>query len=208
MTIALLGALAQGAWAESVSFNVRSWNATNKQVVTKTDTKDATVLKSSNVWEPLATRDDQNDHYYVVKGNVSCTTLNCLGKVHLILCDGATLTCTGGILVDESNNNAKLHIYSQSDGDNQGKLIVTNSNDESAGIGSGFGEHNGTIEIHGGNLDIKGGDKAAGIGAGYCSREVATKAGTGTPRSREFDELTDGIDEVNSQLGRLLLIGE
>lgn len=180
MTIALLCALAQGTWAESenVTFNVRSWDATNKQVETTQTTKEATVLNSSNVWEPLATRDDQNDHYYVVKGNVSCTTLNCLGKVHLILCDGATLTCTGGILVDESNNNAKLHIYSQSDGDNQGKLIVTNSNDEAAGIGSGFGEHNGTIEIHGGNLDIKGGDKAAGIGAGYCSREVATKAGT------------------------------
>ena len=33
-------------------------------------------------------------------------------------------------------------------------------------------------------------------------------AGSGTPRSRELDEFTDGIDELNSQLGRLLLIGE
>ena len=48
MTIALLCAVAQGAWAESVTFNVRSWDATTKQVVTTATTKDCTVLTGSH----------------------------------------------------------------------------------------------------------------------------------------------------------------
>ena len=161
-------ALAQGAWAERVTFNVRSWNAETQQVETTPTTLDIPVLKSSDVWEPLGSKDDSNDYYYLVKDKVSCTTLNCFGKVHLILADNAKLTCTGGIIVQESNNDTKLFIYSQSDGNEEGKLIVTNSYSRAAGIGSTHGEDNGTIEIHGGNLDIEGGKYAAGIGAGCC----------------------------------------
>ena len=54
LTIALLCAVAQGAWAESenVTFNVRYWDTTNKQVVTTETTKEATVLTSYNDWVP------------------------------------------------------------------------------------------------------------------------------------------------------------
>ena len=126
MTIALLCAVAQGAWAESVTFNVRSWDATNKQVVTTATTKDCTVLTGdhSDEWMMLGSSSDQNDHYYVAKGNVSYQTLNCFGKVHLILADGATLTLTGGLKVEAKNNNAQLFIYSQSDGDSEGNTKV------------------------------------------------------------------------------------
>ena len=137
----------------------------------------APLLKSSDVWEPLGANDDESDYYYVVKGNVSIKTLNCFGRVHIILADNATMTCTGGIIVQECNNNTHLRIYSESDGNNQGKLIVTNSYSGAAGIGSIWGENNGTIEIHGGNLDVKGGEYAAGIGAGSCSRSTSTSAG-------------------------------
>jgi len=164
-------------YVEGITFNVRRWDAVNKKVVTTQTTKDATVLKSSSVWEPLGARDNDNDYYYVVKGNVSCTTLNCFGRVHIILADNATLTCTGGIIVQGYNNNTRLFIYSQSDGDKQGKLIVTNSYDKAAGIGSVEGEKNGTIEIHGGNLDVKGGKRAAGIGAGCCTKSTFTDGG-------------------------------
>ena len=54
---ALLCALAQGAWAESVTFNVRYWDTTNKQVVTTPTTKDATVLTSYDDWVPLGAND-------------------------------------------------------------------------------------------------------------------------------------------------------
>ena len=177
--IAILFTLIQGAWAESVTFNVRSWNGS--QVVTTPTTMDATVLEGnySEGWLGLGAKDNQNDYYYVVKGNTSYKTLNCFGKVHLILADDATLTCTGGIIVQTYNNNTQLFIYSQSDGDREGKLIVTNSYEDAAGIGSTLGQDNGTIEIHGGNLDIKGGKNAAGIGAGSCDDQplISTKAG-------------------------------
>lgn len=183
---ALLCALAQGAWAESVTFNVRYWDTTNKQVVTTPTTKDATVLTSYDDWVPLGANDNNDDHYYVVKGNVSIKTLNCFGRVHIILADNATLTCTGGIIVQECNNNARLFIYSQSDGDNQGKLIVTNSYSGAAGIGSTKGENNGTIEIHGGTViaiageDCKGrenkGGSAIGCGQGVSDKDAGDKA--------------------------------
>ena len=165
LTIALLCAVAQGAWAESVTFRVRSWNSDNKEVETTTDTKDCTVLAGNpDEWMQLGDKDEA-DHYYVVTGNVSYQTLNCFGKVHLILADGATLTLTGGLKV-EKDNNAHLFIYSQSDGDSQGKLKVTNSYKRAAGIGSGEGWDCGEITIHGGKLDVTGGQYAAGIGAG------------------------------------------
>ena len=113
------------------------------------------------------------DEYYVVRGNVSHTTLNVLGKkVHLILCDGATLTLSGGILMYGDH---RLYIHSQSYGGSMGKLVVQSGyNSDAAGIGSDY-DGNSTsykrtpadLEIHGGDIYAKGGDDAAGIGGGY-----------------------------------------
>ena len=52
MTIALLCALAQGTWAESenVTFNVRYWDTTNKQVVTTPITKEAIDAFVAELW--------------------------------------------------------------------------------------------------------------------------------------------------------------
>ena len=179
LTIALVCMVAQRAWAESVTFNVRSWDDKNSKVVTTSTTKDATVLEGwhPDDWLMLGSSTDKNDHYYVVRGNVKYQTLNVFGKAHIILADGATLTCTGGLKVEEDNNNAHLFIYSQSNDDSQGKLIVTNSYEGAAGIGSSSRMNSGTIEIHGGNLDVTGGDYAAGIGAGRCTSFSIAKAG-------------------------------
>ena len=181
MTIALLCAVAQGAWAESVTFNVRSWDATTKQVVTTATTKDCTLLTGdhSEEWMMLGSSSDQNDHYYVVKGSMSYQTLNCFGKAHLILADGATLTLTGGLKVEQGNNYGKIYIYSQSDGDSEGRLGVTNSYKGAAGIGSAEGRNSGPINIYGGRLDITGGQYAAGIGAGKGTEDVSTKINGG-----------------------------
>ena len=108
----------------------------------------------------------------MVRGNVSHTTLNVLGKkVHLILCDGATLTLSGGILMYGDH---RLYIHSQSYGGSMGKLVVQSGyNSDAAGIGSDY-DGNSTsyqrtpadLEIHGGDIYVKGGDRAAGIGGG------------------------------------------
>lgn len=168
VVLSLACASAQGVWGENVTFQERSWNATSKQVVTIQVTKECTVLEGNHAgdWIALGSTDGNNDHYYVVKGEVAYQTLNCFGRVHLILSDGATLTCTGGIKVEKTNNSAHLFIYSQSNGKHQGQLTVTNSYSDAAGIGCGQAGTCGNITIHGGVLDVTGGKGGAGIGAG------------------------------------------
>lgn len=88
MIITLLCAMVQGAWSESVTFRVRSWNSDNKEVVTTTETHDATVLEGEHPddWVGLT------NGYYLVKSNTKYKVLNIMGDdVHLILTGGATL---------------------------------------------------------------------------------------------------------------------
>ena len=74
------------AQGENVTFRVRSWDAKNNQVVTTTDTKDATVLSGEheNDWIALG------NGYYVVNSHTQYKVLNITGNdVHLILSNGA-----------------------------------------------------------------------------------------------------------------------
>ena len=193
MTIALLCAVAQGAWgqmsgegsAENFSYIKRSWDNVSKTLMSETVTQqsiNSVTLSGSHPdeWLGLGSGDDSEDHYYVVKGTVSYQTLNVYGRAHLILSDGATLTCTGGIKVEKTNNNAQLFIYSQSDGSSQGQLTVTNSYENAAGIGSSGGKECGEITIHGGTIDVTGGKYAAGIGAGAFLSPGRSKDGITT----------------------------
>ena len=160
--------------AATILYNVRSWDAENKQVVTTpTPCPEYTVIEGSHSddWIGLG------DGYYVVSGNVTYKVLNILGSnVHLILPDNTSLNCAHIKLEDGHS----LSIYSQSDGDKQGKLVAKNRTDSksyaaiyqyAAAIGSG-GENinSGNLYIHGGditadnnNIDLNG----AAIGSGY-----------------------------------------
>ena len=162
IVIAFLCAAAQGAWAQNpeVKYIERSWDG-SKVVETEQTITDYTLLEGDHREDWMHTTGT-----FVVKGDVTYKTLNVYGDARIILLDDATLTCTGGIKVEKDNDNARLYIYSQSSGDNEGKLIVTNSYDDAAGIGSSIEKECGEIYIHGGNLDITGGKWAAGIGAG------------------------------------------
>lgn len=174
--LTLLCMVAQVSWADLATFNVRSWDDVNKKVVTTTDTKQSIVITGSHPDDWLGIGDG---HYYVVTGNVSYQTLNVFGNAHIILADGATLTLTGGLKVEADNENANVFIYSQSDGDNEGRLVVTNSYSGAAGIGASEGRDCGGVTIHGGKLDITGGKCAPGIGAGKRTSDVATKIKNG-----------------------------
>ena len=167
---ALLCTVAQGVWSldkTPVTFVERSWNKSLQKVeeTSKTITDyEELYLTQGDHWLAIG-----NDKYYVVKkSDAFYQTLKVYGRAHLILCDGATLRCSGGIRIEKADDtgNAELHIYSESDGDGQGKLIVTNSYDGAAGIGGSSNTVTGDIHIHGGWLDIHGGDEAAGIGGG------------------------------------------
>ena len=92
------------------------------------------------------------------------------GDVHLILCDGATLTVTSGVQVAGENS---LAIYTQSDGEDMGALTVSGVANYNAGIGGNDGEtcgtvttNGGTVTTNGGTVNANGSDGGAGVGGG------------------------------------------
>ena len=179
------------AWAQTTAGNKRAPKAlveyivrsfTDGQLVsTLTQCDDYTVIEGSHQgeWLGLGSADDSDDHYYVVRGNVEYKTLNVFGQTHLILEDGASLTCTGGIKVEKQSNDGMLYIYSQSDGDSQGRITATNSYKNAAGIGGGHTADCGSIFIHGGDITTTGGRFAAGIGGGGSNSEFSKAAKAG-----------------------------
>ena len=158
-------------------YNVRSWDDDAKQVVTTpTPCPENTAIEGNHPddWFTLS------DGYYVVSGNASYKVLNVYGSdVHLILPDNTTLNCNH-IKLEEGHS---LSIYTQSDGDKQGKLTADNrvppKYDESvyfpaAAIGGGSFENMGSLFIHGGNIEARCcetytrvGENGAGIGGGH-----------------------------------------
>ena len=159
-------------YGRSATFNVRSWDATNKQVVTTSVKKVCTPIEGSHPegWITLT------NGYYMVTGNVEYQALTIAGSdVHLILADGCNLDCRH-IKLEEP---CGLSIYSQSDGDREGKMTVRNykypSNDMpvfeiAAAIGSGTENINmGALYIHGGVIYAETStkiDDAMGAGIG------------------------------------------
>ena len=103
--------------------------------------------------------------WYAVTEDVTISgRITVSGTVHLILCDGKTLTASSGVSVNSGNT---LNIYSQSEGSNQGSLSATSNSRGPAVIGgSGKYQSGGTIVINGGNITATGGDYSAGIGGG------------------------------------------
>jgi len=177
-----------------VSYIERSWDETNKVVVSTEKTikgikigydtapakgqyKEVTNAPSDepNQWFGMGGYSDDVAEFYVVRGEVNRETIVVQGSdVHLILCDGATLTLTGGLKLEGDN---KLYIHCQSYGGDMGRLIVTNKYESAAGIGSaqdnGVGKTVGELVIYGGHIEATGGEDAAGIGS--CSDNLDKK---------------------------------
>ena len=202
--------LGQSAWAEEVNFITYKFE---NEGVKKESSKctDPVEMKNSGT----LTLDDSHK-YWVVKGaDVQVSDLITIkGKdVHLILCDGAKLTCQKGIFVEWGYT---LHIHAQSEGSSKGKLVATGAYNQ-AGIGGNGGHMNGTIYIHGGDLNVTGGERAAGIGAGTdrnsgpiniyggtisaTGGEYAAGIGSGYAGDQEFDIYICGNAKVKAYGG-------
>lgn len=98
--------------------------------------------------------------WYMVTGEVtieSYITVN--GEAHLILCDGAKLTASKGIIVRSGN---VLAIYGQS---GQSGQLISNGKNAVAGIGGTSNRACGVVTINGGKITATGSD-GAGIGGG------------------------------------------
>ena len=120
--------------------------------------------------------------WYVAAGNVTANSrLTVTGNVNIILCDGATLTATKGIRVENGNS---LTIWAQEE--ETGRLIATGEY-RCAAIGGGFNGNAGTITINGGNITADDGSNGAAIGGG-CNGNGGTitiNGGSVTARAAE-----------------------
>lgn len=140
-----------------------SWDEENKEVVWTRcfAPENATVYNLCS--SMYASGGDLTDsRWFVVDGTGSTANgLTCdSGDRHIILCDGASITINNGLFVPQGST---LYIYSQSFGDNMGKLTSNTTTWSWPGIGGKDG-YTGTIVIHGGDITANGGRYAAGIG--------------------------------------------
>lgn len=159
---------------------------------------DYTLVTSQTVW---------NRGVYVVSGNkVITSTVTVSGNVMLILEDSCDLTVIGGVKVERGS---RLEIYSQSSGADMGKLTADASDTAyQAGIGSGTnGTDAGTVIISGGNITVKGGSNAAGIGgsANSSGGTVTIYGGTITAVPGRYGAAVGG--GYNGSGGRITLNG-
>lgn len=109
-----------------------------------------------------------NEKWYVVNTDVTISSyITVTGDVHIIICDGYTLTAQKGIYVADGNT---LSIYDQAGGTG---AIVATGEDNASGIGgryaSSCNDVAGTINIYGGHINADGGNQSAGIGGSWSS---------------------------------------
>jgi len=122
------------------------------------------------------------------------------GTVHLILCDGATLTASQGITVSSGN---KLNIYGQTAGTgalNATGVKVGGDGTESAAIGSVGGSNNvfGSVTIHGGHITADGAEWSAGIGGGVNNGGGSVAIYGGTVNATGHDGTSEAIGRGSS----------
>ena len=151
--------------------------------------------------------------WYVVSDNVTVSDrISVSGDVHLVLCDGATLTAQTGIGVTDGNS---LTIYSQSG--NTGKLVATVPynkvvNSYHAAIGGdrydtqtdvGSPVKAGSVTIHGGDITATASFFAAGIGKAYEGKagNITIYGGKVTASCDGESGIGIGGDEAVIQLG-------
>lgn len=112
--------------------------------------------------------------WVVVKGEVIISRLIVKGEGHLILTNGCRLVCSDGVVLQGDGNS--LSIYSQSSGDQEGRLeakLSQSKHEKNAAIGciddyevNGSPGGMGTLVIHGGVITATGNNRGAGIGGG------------------------------------------
>ncbi len=140
----------------------RSWNETAKRVEATYRVRESyTTLTGGSADTYL------DPGWYVVKGSdieySNFIYMNGDGEYHLILCDGASLKAW----FFTANSPSVVNIYGQAD--DTGKMANTYDtfftvHQYCAGLGGEYGEANGTIVIHGGDINVHGGFAAPGIG--------------------------------------------
>ena len=184
--------ISAGAAAE-ITYIDRTWDSGQKQVVETSCTTSSYTTLSSSVRE-LSTG------FYVLSSNVTYSDtlkVNSGADVKIILCDGKKLKVEeDGI---EIPSGSTLTFYGQSGGTG----VVDSYNEDGAGIGSHDKASCGTINIKGGNITAKGGNKDAGIGGGKMANggTVNIYGGTVTATGGHYGAGIGGGDRDDSTGG-------
>ena len=122
------------------------------------DYKDARIIDGSFT--------SLSNGWYVVTGNIVCSDrFDVTGDdVNIILEDGASLSATSGIAV---NNDHTVNIWGQSN--NYGTLTANGTTTGNAAIGGSSRCNAGNINIYGGTVIATGASEGAGIGTGHTA---------------------------------------
>ena len=148
----------------------RFWNTTSRQIETRSCSDYSFVTAGTDRFDP--------GRWYAVSGEVEVPSrIKVNGDVHLILCDGAKLTASAGIQVNDGNT---LSIYGQDEG--SGRLVARSTSNAAAAIGSyaAHGDYGfGNVKIHGGVIEAITQKYGACIGSGmYSGRGGRSDGGT------------------------------
>ncbi len=183
------------AATENTSYLLPSFDSGTNTVSYSNETKEATVLTSSNTTIGNMNRET----WYVVKGSITFNDrVIIVGDVNLILADGAVFTANKGISVNDDDYNPlngspnNLAIYAQSNSEGtMGRLIAsydTGSSDDRftgapAGLGGDANKINGEITINGGDIRAEstgtGSSYSAAIGGGYIHEDKNSNYNSG-----------------------------
>ena len=193
--------MAKAGWAAN-EYNEGKWENNELTFTKKSATNYAYVSSQTGsmiIWDKA---------WLTVSGNVTLTgNVRLVQDVHLILQDGATLTINGQL--DCKTMETNLYIYGQEKGD--GKLIVTNNNDNAinsytnycieihggevtaSATGSDIGLYTGCLAVYGGKLTASGG----GYGIGFInSMDVYGGEVEGTTYATSYP--SNGIYGINA----------
>ena len=174
MTIALLLMMAVHVYGQekrTVSYLYRYWDENAKELVTETRQKEGVVIDKVR-YDVGYLGADIGEYWYIVdvkttaQKKLSFEGLTIRGVVHVIVLDGCEFKVRAGIHLA---GKCELHIHSQSDGENQGKVIIKGRYGR-AGIGNYHYGQIGNLYIHGCDIDVTGGPEGgAAIGSAQCA---------------------------------------
>ena len=168
LSLALMLTTFVSMWAEDVSYIYYKLSLSPLSRIEKYEgtASNPTVLTSTLLEK--SNEDNLDSGWYVLNSSFTYDERIVIsGNVHLILCDGCTLTAKQGIRI---NTDATLSIYAQSEKvGTMGKLVAMETHHDKAAIGGNKDYEAGGLFIHGGEIeaDADDGKYAAGIGGGY-----------------------------------------
>ena len=123
---------------------------------------------------------DSSGGWYAVTANREFNSrMTVTGNVNIVLFNNVTLTAHKGISVT-GDNSLTIWQYEPEEGAATGRLVVDQTDEGNAGIGSEWNGSGGSVIINGGTINATGGTFGAGIGGGFYASGASVMINRGT----------------------------